>query len=49
MGIELVDDVIHGLSYLVLADPSSTSSKAERARKLGEAVISEADLAVLIG
>ena len=44
VGIELVDDVIKGLSYLVLADPASTSSKADKARKLGVEVISEEQL-----
>ena len=47
VGIELVDDVIKGLSYLVLADPASTSSKADKARKLGVEVISEAQLIAL--
>ena len=48
VGYELVDDVVHGLSYLVLADPASTSSKAEKARKMGIEVISEERLASLI-
>jgi len=46
-GIELVEDVMHGLSFLVLADPVSTSSKAEKARKLGVDVISEVQLGAL--
>ncbi len=40
-GFALVDDVSKGLTYLVLADPVSNSSKAEKARKLGIPVISE--------
>ncbi len=40
--------VTKGLSYLVLADPSSTSSKAEKARKLGTEVIGEDRLDALI-
>lgn len=34
--------VTKGLSYLVLADPSSTSSKAQKARNLGTEIIDEA-------
>ena len=48
VGIELVDDVIHGLSYLVLADPSSDSSKAVKARKMGVEVISEDQLIKIV-
>jgi DNA ligase (NAD+) len=40
-GYELVDDVSKGLTYLVLADPDSTSSKAAKARKLGIEIINE--------
>ena len=40
--------VTKGLSYLVLANPKSTSSKAEKARKLGTEVISEADMEAII-
>ena len=47
VGIALVDDVSKGLSYLVLADPISTSSKADKARKLGVSVISEDELMAL--
>lgn len=43
----MVDDVIHGLLYLVLADPASTSAKAVKARKLGVEVISEDQLIAL--
>jgi NAD-dependent DNA ligase len=49
VGIDLVDDVSKGLSYLVLADPDSTSSKADKARKLGVSVISEDQLLALLG
>ena len=48
-GYSLVDDVVHDLTYLVLADPASTSSKAEKARKLGVEVISEDQLISLLG
>ena len=47
-GYSLVDDVVHDLTYLVLADPTSTSSKAEKARKLGVEVISEEELQGLL-
>ena len=47
-GYSLVDDVVHDLKYLVLADPTSTSSKAEKARKLGVEVISEEELQGLL-
>jgi DNA ligase (NAD+) len=48
-GFQLVDDVAKGLSFLVLADPNSTSSKSQKAQKLGVAVISEDALIELIG
>jgi len=38
------DGVSKGLDYLVMADPNSTSSKAEKARKLGTQCIGEAEL-----
>jgi len=47
-GYELVDDVNKELSYLVLADPTSTSSKSEKAKKLGVAVISEDQLILIM-
>ncbi|MDP2369286.1 NAD-dependent DNA ligase LigA [Rhodoferax sp.] len=47
-GYKLVDDVTKGLGFLVLADPGSNSSKAEKARKLGVEVISEERLKELI-
>jgi DNA ligase (NAD+) len=40
-GYSLVDTVTKDLDYLVLADPNSGSSKADKARKLGIEVISE--------
>lgn len=43
-GYRLVDSVDAGLDFLVLAEPSSTSSKAQKARKLNVALISEEDL-----
>ena len=49
IGIELVDDVVKGLGYLVLADPTSTSSKATKARGMGVRVMSEEELIVMTG
>lgn len=43
------DSVAKGLDYLVMADPSSTSSKAEKARKLGVKCIGEAELLAVLG
>lgn len=40
-GGNVKNSVGKGLTYLVIADPNSTSSKAEAARKLGTALISE--------
>jgi len=34
-GYDLVDDVSQGLTFLVVADPSATTNKAQKARKLG--------------
>jgi len=47
-GYELVDKVSKDLSYLVLADPSSNSAKAVKARKLGVKLISEDDLEKMV-
>ena len=38
-----------GLGYLVQADPTSTSSKSEKAKKLGIPIISEAELYKMMG
>ena len=48
VGYALLDEVSKGLNFLVLADPDSTSSKAEKARKLGIQIISEDQLIELI-
>ena len=47
-GFELVDKVSKDLDYLVLADPSSNSSKAQKAKKFGVTLISEKELQKLI-
>jgi DNA ligase (NAD+) len=47
VGIELVDDVSKGLNFLVLADPGSNSSKAQKAQKLGISIISEEEMILL--
>lgn len=47
-GYELVDKVSKELTYLVLADPNSNSSKAVKARKYGVKLISEDDLEKLV-
>ena len=47
-GYLLVDEVAKGLDYLVLADPTSSSTKSVKAAKFGVAVISETALAELI-
>ena len=47
-GYQLVDEVSKGLVYLVLADPASASSKADKARKLGIEVISEERLSQIV-
>ena len=48
VGLELVDDVVKGLSYLVVADPGAVTSKAEKAKKLGIPILSEEQLKALI-
>ena len=48
LGMKLVDAVTRETTYLVLADPHSASSKAEKARKLGTEVISEEALIALL-
>ncbi len=47
-GGEVKKSVGKGLSYLVIADPDSTSSKAQKARKLGTKCISEAQFLEMI-
>ena len=42
-GYEVKSSVTKGLTYLVMADPNSTSTKANKARELGTSVIGEAD------
>jgi len=48
-GGESKSGVGKGLNYLVMADPNSTSSKAEKARKLGTECISEEQLEEMMG
>ena len=43
-GFAWKSDVSKGLTYLVMADPTSSSSKAEKARKLGTKTIGEDEL-----
>jgi DNA ligase (NAD+) len=47
-GYELVDEVTKDLCYLVVADETSTSSKAVKAAKLGVPVITEEGLVSLV-
>ena len=47
-GYQLVDKVNKDLDYLVLADPNSNSSKAQKAKKFGVTLISEEQLQKLI-
>ena len=47
-GGDLKSSVGRGLTYLVIADPNSTSSKAQAARKLGTHLISEEEFLELI-
>jgi len=48
-GGKVCSSVSRGLSYLVQADPNSTSSKSEKAKKLGTRIISEMELWKMIG
>jgi len=48
-GGSVSDSVKKGLTYLVMADPSSTSTKAVKARELGTQVLSETDFFKMIG
>ena len=47
-GGRVLATVTKDLTYLVIADPESTSSKAVKARKLGTKLITEADLDALV-
>lgn len=47
-GADVKSSVGKGLTYLVIADPNSTSSKAVSARKLGTTLISEEDFLALV-
>jgi DNA ligase (NAD+) len=47
-GADVKSSVGKGLTYLVIADPSSTSSKAQAARKLGTNLISEEEFLDLV-
>jgi DNA ligase (NAD+) len=47
-GGEIKSSVGKGLTYLVIADPNSTSSKAVAARKLGTKLISEEEFLELV-
>jgi DNA ligase (NAD+) len=48
-GGKVEDSVKKSLSFLVMADPSSTSSKAQKAREIGTKVLSESDFFKMIG
>ena len=47
-GADVKSSVGKGLSYLIIADPNSTSSKAQTARKLGTMLLSEEDFLELV-
>ncbi len=47
-GGSVAASVTKGVTFLVLADPSSTSSKSEKAKKLGTEVIDEERMAAII-
>ncbi len=47
-GFELVDSVTRDLSYLVLADPNSTSGKAKKARSYNVQLITEEQLLAML-
>lgn len=44
IGYSLVDDVVNGLTYLVVADPKVSTTKSEKAKSLGVKIISEKQL-----
>ena len=47
-GGSVSSSVSKGLTFLVMADPNSTSTKAEKARKLGTQVISESEFMSMV-
>jgi DNA ligase (NAD+) len=47
-GARALSDVTAGLDYLVMADPASKSSKAEKARKLGTQLLSDEEFFELL-
>lgn len=47
-GADIKSSVGKGLTYLIIADPASTSSKAQAARKLGTTLISEDEFLDLV-
>jgi DNA ligase (NAD+) len=48
-GGEVCDSVRSGLSFLVLADPNSSSGKTQKAKKLGVTLMSERDFFKIVG
>jgi DNA ligase (NAD+) len=48
-GGDVKSSVGKGLTYLVIADPNSSSSKAVSARKFGTTLISEDDFLKMVG
>lgn len=48
-GGEVAKSVTKGTNYLVMVDPNSTSSKAQKARKVGTKVLGEEDFFKMIG
>ena len=47
-GADVKSSVGKGLTYLIIADPNSTSSKAQAARKMGTALVTEDDFLELV-
>jgi DNA ligase (NAD+) len=47
-GGEVKSQISHGLSYLIQADPKSSSSKTKKALELGSLIISEEDFKAMI-
>lgn len=48
-GGQVLTSVKNGLNYLVLADPTSNSSKTQKAKKLGVTLISEKQFFIMLG